>query len=91
MQDMIENMNVSFVIFKTIQHVMSQVSSGMAVATDALVLQHQGISSNSAVYAPMTFQLLLVQSFTGLILGLCSANERRPYFVTMSLISWVQS
>ena len=28
---------------------------------------------------------------TGLILGLCPANERRGYFVTMSLIGWVQA
>ena len=28
---------------------------------------------------------------TGLILGLCSANERRRYFVTTSLIGWVQA
>ena len=28
---------------------------------------------------------------TGLILGLCPANERRHYFVTMFLIGWVQA
>ena len=28
---------------------------------------------------------------TGLILGLRSANERRRYFVTTSLIDWVQA
>ena len=27
----------------------------------------------------------------GLILGLCSANERRRYFVTTSLIGWAQA
>ena len=27
----------------------------------------------------------------GLILGLCPANERRRYFVTPSLIGWVQA
>ena len=30
-----------------------------AVATDVLVLQHQGISSNSAEYATMQFQLFM--------------------------------
>ena len=28
---------------------------------------------------------------TGLILGLCPANERRRYFVTPSLIGWTQT
>ena len=28
---------------------------------------------------------------SGLILGLCPANERWHYFVTMSLIGWVQA
>ena len=28
---------------------------------------------------------------TGLILRLCPANERRCYFVTTSLIGWVQA
>ena len=29
--------------------------------------------------------------YTGLILGLRPANERRRYFVTTSLIGWVQA
>ena len=29
--------------------------------------------------------------YTGLILGLCPANGRRRYFVTTSLIGWVQT
>ena len=31
------------------------------------------------------------QQWTGLILGLRSANERRRYFVTTSLIGWAQT
>ena len=31
------------------------------------------------------------QQTTGLILSLCPANERWCYFVTMSLIGWVQA
>ena len=30
-------------------------------------------------------------SYTGLILGLRPANERRRYFVTTSLIGWAQT
>ena len=30
-------------------------------------------------------------NITGLILGLCQANERRRYFVTTSLIGWAQA
>ena len=29
--------------------------------------------------------------YAGLILGLRAANERRRYFVTMSLIGWAQA
>ena len=29
--------------------------------------------------------------YAGLILGLRTANERRRYFVTMSLIGWAQA
>ena len=37
------------------------------------------------------FWHLLISVNPGLILGLCPANERRRYFVTMSLIGWVQA
>ena len=30
-------------------------------------------------------------SISGLILGLCPANERQHYFVMMSLIGWAQA
>ena len=33
----------------------------------------------------------LMHMDTGLILGLCPANERRRYLVTTSLIGWVQA
>ena len=32
-----------------------------------------------------------IQTNSGLILGLCPANERRRYFVTTSLIGWAQA
>ena len=37
------------------------------------------------------FQEMAIILYTGLILGLCPANERRCYFVTTSLIGWVQA
>ena len=33
----------------------------------------------------------MIVTVSGLILGLLPANERRIYFVTMSLISWMQA
>ena len=38
---------------------------------------------------PMTIQF--TDTYTGLILGLHPANERRRYFVTASLIGWAQA
>ena len=35
--------------------------------------------------------LTYLQAWSGLILGLHSANERQRYIVTMSLIGWVQA
>ena len=35
--------------------------------------------------------LIMITINTGLILGLCPANERRRYFVTTSLIGWAQT
>ena len=38
---------------------------------------------------PITAQFSYV--YTGMVLGLRPANERRRYFVTTSLIGWVQA
>ena len=35
--------------------------------------------------------VLMWYNITGLILGLCPANERWRYFVTTSLIGWMQA
>ena len=52
---------------------------------DAMVtVWYQGISSHGDL-DPWP------ASNTGLILGLCPANERRRYFVTTSLIGWAQA
>ena len=37
------------------------------------------------------FAAIMWDHFTGLILGLCPANERRRYKVTPSLIGWAQT
>ena len=61
-------------------HTYSQVSdeiSNTAGSTVLVVLMTQKIAS--------------VHCKSGLILGLCPANERRRYFVTKSLIGWAQT
>ena len=55
------------------------------------------VSSSGACYDAVVTGGCAVQAengtmfVTGLILGLCPANERRRYFVTTSLIGWAQA
>ena len=49
------------------------------------------ISAKKKLTACCQVHTMWYHSITGLILGLCLANERRCYFVTMSLIGWAQT
>ena len=45
-----------------------------------------------AKLVPFRFEDKFQQSsYSGLIVGLCPANEEQRYFVTMSLIGWAQA
>ena len=52
------------------------------------MLQTQQIGGQGDDYYTVKFHY---DAGTGLILGLHPANERQRYFVTMSLIGWVQT
>ena len=49
------------------------------------------LQNSAQKYAPICQQITMRQLMTGLILGLRSANERRRYCVTSSLIGWTQA
>ena len=51
---------------------------------------YDGLITNNGISYPGVF-LLWPSAYTGLILGLHPANERRRYFVTTSLIGWAQA
>ena len=39
----------------------------------------------------IVIDMIIYPTTTGMILGLCPANNRRRYFVTTSLIGWAQT
>ena len=48
-------------------------------------------TGQSFLFFPIFQMMILLESNAGLILGFHPANERLHYFVTMSLIGWVQT
>ena len=62
-------------------------STHMVAATPLLLRDPTGMQS----YIPSILAALPMPQYTGLILGLRPANERRRYQVTPSLIGWAQA
>ena len=70
---------------------LSNQSSPVTVVIKISVPLHTNIVSASLQYFMIQLCETDTQYFSGLILGLCPANERRFYKVTSSLIGWAQT